>query len=62
MDQLTTDHRDADELARALTAAEAQVHALREEIEETNRGVLALYAELDAQAEHLSSRAASWPI
>lgn len=40
-------------LAQALAAAEAQVEALQSELEETNRGVLALYAELDSQAEHL---------
>ncbi len=43
----------SEDLARALAAAEAQLDALRTELEETNRGVLALYAELDAQAEHL---------
>jgi signal transduction histidine kinase len=32
---------------------EAEVAALRAELEETNRGVVALYAELDAQAEQL---------
>lgn len=42
-----------DELARALAAAEAELTDLRSELEETNRGVLALYAELDNQAEHL---------
>jgi signal transduction histidine kinase len=31
----------------------AEIDGLREELEETNRGVLALYAELDAQAEAL---------
>lgn len=31
----------------------AQAEALREELEETNQGVLALYAELDQQAEQL---------
>jgi signal transduction histidine kinase len=31
----------------------AEIAALREELEETNRGVVALYAELDAQAEKL---------
>ncbi|WP_390887826.1 sensor histidine kinase [Comamonas antarctica] len=43
----------SEDLARALAAAEAELDALRTELEETNRGVLALYAELDAQAEHL---------
>ncbi|KQP44193.1 sensor histidine kinase KdpD [Pseudorhodoferax sp. Leaf274] len=43
---------DAD-LAGQLAAAQAQVAQLSEELEETNRGVLALYAELDTQAEEL---------
>ena len=40
-------------LAEQLAAAQAQVDALSAELEETNRGVLALYAELDAQADEL---------
>ena len=44
---------EAAAMAEALAAARAEVDALREELEETNRGVLALYAELDAQADHL---------
>jgi signal transduction histidine kinase len=47
------DAGEAAGLAEALAAARAEVDALREELEETNRGVLALYAELDAQADHL---------
>lgn len=43
----------SDDLARALAAAESELDALRSELEETNRGVLALYAELDSQADHL---------
>jgi signal transduction histidine kinase len=43
-----SDDRDAE-----LQAARAESRALREELEETNRGVLALYAELDTQAEQL---------
>ncbi len=43
----------ADALAQALAASQAEVEALRAELEETNRGVLALYAELDAQADNL---------
>ncbi len=45
----------ADELSLAeqLAAAQAQVAQLSEELEETNRGVLALYAELDNQADEL---------
>jgi len=37
----------------ALAAAQAETEALRAELEETNRGVVALYAELDANAEQL---------
>ncbi len=48
-----TDSTDADALRAALSAARAQVSALQEELDETNRGVLALYAELDTQAQHL---------
>lgn len=44
---------NSEELARALAAAESELDALRSELEETNRGVLALYAELDSQADHL---------
>ncbi len=43
----------ADEMARTLAATQAELEALRAELDETNRGVLALYAELDAQAENL---------
>lgn len=39
--------------AEALEAARRQLDALRAELEETNRGVVALYGELDAQAERL---------
>lgn len=41
------------EPAQALVASQAEVEALRAELDETNRGVLALYAELDAQADNL---------
>jgi Signal transduction histidine kinase len=41
------------ELAAALEKSRLEAHALRVELEETNRGVLALYAELDAQADQL---------
>ncbi|MBA6065795.1 MULTISPECIES: sensor histidine kinase [Pseudomonas] len=41
--------RDAEQFARL----QAENEALRAELEETNQGVLALYAELDIQAEHL---------
>lgn len=41
------------DLQAALAESRAEAHGLRAELEETNRGVLALYAELDAQAEQL---------
>ena len=41
------------DLAQALAAREADIAALREELEETNKGVVALYAELDEKADHL---------
>lgn len=40
-------------LAAALAESRREAQALRSELEETNRGVLALYAELDAQADEL---------
>ena len=40
-------------IADRLAAAESELEALREELETTNRGVVALYAELDDQAEQL---------
>jgi signal transduction histidine kinase len=42
-----------DALQAALEDSRREAHELRSELEETNRGVLALYAELDAQAEQL---------
>jgi signal transduction histidine kinase len=39
--------------AAQLAAARSDLVALRSELEETNRGVLALYAELEAQADQL---------
>ncbi|MDA8455197.1 ATP-binding protein [Acidovorax sp. GBBC 3334] len=42
-----------DALQAALAASQQEVQALRAELEETNRGVVALYSELDAQAEQL---------
>jgi signal transduction histidine kinase len=42
-----------DDLARQLAQSRSEAEGLRLELEETNRGVLALYAELDAQAEQL---------
>ena len=40
-------------LSTRLVTAESELEALREELETTNRGVVALYAELDDQAEQL---------
>ena len=40
-------------LQAALAARDAELDALRAELEETNRGVVALYGELDAQADQL---------
>ncbi|VFR57034.1 Putative SigmaB asociated two-component system sensor protein [plant metagenome] len=40
-------------LEALLAASRQEVDSLREELEETNRGVVALYAELDLQAEQL---------
>ncbi|WP_354447132.1 sensor histidine kinase [Ottowia thiooxydans] len=40
-------------MERRLAEAQAEVESLRSELEETNRGVVALYAELDSQADHL---------
>jgi len=42
-----------EELAARLAESRQQADELRAELEETNRGVLALYSELDAQAEQL---------
>lgn len=44
---------EAQRLKEQISALEAEVESLREELEETNRGVVALYAELDEQAEQL---------
>jgi signal transduction histidine kinase len=43
----------SEDLEQALAASRRDVDSLRAELEETNRGVLALYAELDDQAEQL---------
>ena len=53
MNDTTTIAPDAAALQAALAAARAQVEALQSELDETNRGVLALYAELDTQAQQL---------
>ncbi|MBB1653502.1 MULTISPECIES: sensor histidine kinase [Delftia] len=42
-----------DDLKAELELCRAEVRSLREELDETNRGVVALYGELDAQAEKL---------
>ncbi|GAB3647519.1 sensor histidine kinase [Ramlibacter alkalitolerans] len=42
-----------EELQAALAQSRREAEGLRAELEETNRGVLALYAELDAQADQL---------
>lgn len=42
-----------EEAAAALEASRREVAELRAELDETNRGVVALYGELDAQAERL---------
>lgn len=47
------DSQDCLPMAQELATAREQLDALREELDETNRGVVALYAELDAQAEQL---------
>ena len=50
---MTTTPVSAETLALELENALAESAALRAELEETNRGVVALYAELDAQADDL---------
>jgi signal transduction histidine kinase len=45
-------------LSAQLEAAQAELEALRAELEETNRGVVALYAELDDNAERLREASA----
>lgn len=42
-----------DEQAALIAQLQGEAKALREELDETNQGVLALYAELDTQAEQL---------
>lgn len=42
-----------DEQAALIARLQSEANALREELDETNQGVLALYAELDTQAEQL---------
>ncbi|WP_342648874.1 ATP-binding protein [Pseudomonas sp. REB1044] len=46
-------HPDSPEQDAAIARLQAENQALRAELEETNQGVLALYAELDTQAEQL---------
>jgi signal transduction histidine kinase len=50
---MDTAPQDPADLAQALEASRREAESLRSELEETNRGVLALYAELDQQAEQL---------
>jgi len=50
---MTTESVSAETLAQDLENALAESASLRAELEETNRGVVALYAELDAQAADL---------
>ena len=50
----TAHDTEASALARQLAESRQESDELRAELEETNRGVVALYAELDAQAEQLS--------
>jgi len=54
---MTSESSAKDELLReqseALAASRLEADELRAELEETNRGVVALYAELDVQAEQL---------
>lgn len=45
--------QECEALKSELAASKADLEALRMELEETNTGVLALYAELDAQADEL---------
>ena len=47
------DELDAVALAERLRTTEEELEALRKELVETNRGVVALYAELDEKADHL---------
>ena len=47
------DMASREELALQLEQCRMEAEGLRTELEETNRGVVALYAELDAQAEQL---------
>src|SRR5262245_19529039 len=51
MSQSTSD--DVDALRRELGARDDELRQLRDELDETNRGVVALYAQLDVQAEEL---------
>ena len=52
--ELDTAHdTEASALARQLAESRQESDELRAELEETNRGVVALYAELDAQAQQL---------
>ncbi|RYY88782.1 MAG: histidine kinase [Comamonadaceae bacterium] len=50
---MADDNDQARDAALALAESRRESEELRAELEETNRGVLALYAELDAQADQL---------
>ncbi|HEX2544156.1 MAG TPA: ATP-binding protein, partial [Ramlibacter sp.] len=50
---MAEDQASPKDLAAALADSQRESQELRAELEETNRGVLALYAELDAQAQQL---------
>jgi signal transduction histidine kinase len=50
---MPSDPSSPPDAAAALADAQREAQELRTELEETNRGVLALYAELDTQAEQL---------
>ena len=49
-------------LQDALAASQQEVESLREELGQTNRGVLALYAELESQADQLREATAEKPV
>jgi signal transduction histidine kinase len=50
---VAADDHDAPALRERVAAAEAETEALRTELQETNQGVVALYAELDDRAAQL---------
>jgi signal transduction histidine kinase len=52
-EQQTPAGGSAEDIAAALAASRREIDELRAELDETNRGVVALYGELDATAERL---------